>query len=139
MLILVAVSLGLGACASTGGDAKVAEEPMPTDEELITALVSESLLLLSKGDIDGMLTYYAEDVTTPQGDKAAMGQFLTMAKDQGLLEGITGDTSAMTVAVEGDSAKVGGVSLEGPFGLLSLTFELAKRDGTWMVTNQGQI
>lgn len=140
VLGLLALTLGLCACASsTGGKPMAAGEPAPSDEEVIAGLVSDSLGLLAKGDVEGMMQHYADDFNSAQGDKATFGQFLTMAKDQGMLEGFASNLDDMTVTVDGDSAKVEGVSVEGAFGLLTLNFGLVRRDGTWLILSQEQL
>ena len=94
---------------------------------------------LAAGDVDTMVSAYAEDFSNDQGqDKAAMTEFLVGAKEQGFLDGMTSDTSAMTVMVDGATASVEGVSVEGAFGVLDLGFKLEKRDGAWIITEQNQ-
>ena len=51
---------------------------------------------------------------------------------------MTANTEAMAVAVDGDTAEVTGISVEGAFGALDLTFGLAKEDGRWLITSQTQ-
>lgn len=125
---------GLVGCASAP-----AAPPPPTDEELVTTLVNNTLAALQAKDIDTMLSVYSDDFQSDQGqDKTATEQFLKAVNEQGFLDGIELDTSAMTVAVDGDAATVEGVGLTGAFGVLTLGFGLEKRDGSWLVTSQTQ-
>ncbi|MEM7026429.1 MAG: hypothetical protein AAF637_28210 [Pseudomonadota bacterium] len=133
---LLVVSV-LGACASSGGGA--AEAPAaPPAEEVIEGLLMGVLDMLKSGDVDGMMASYSDDFTWDQGDKASMQGFLQGAVDGGFMDGMTADTSARAIAVDGDTATAEGVSIEGAFGLLDLSFELANRDGEWIVTKQMQ-
>jgi len=130
---LLVVSL-LGACASTGSKAPAGPPP----EEVIGAQVASMLDLLKQGDIEGMFANYADDFTSDQGDKAAVQGFLQGAAEGGFLDGMTSNTEEMMITVDGDTAKVEGVSIEGAFGLLDLTFDLVKREGKWLVIKQTQ-
>ena len=137
-LVLVALALAvlLGGCASSGAGGGARG---PSDEELIQQLVDTTLEALKAQDIDTMVAAYADDFDSNQGmDKAGMVEFLNGAKEQGFLEGVTVDTSGMTSTIEGTSANVGGISLEGAFGVLDLAFKLEKRDGSWVITYQEQ-
>jgi hypothetical protein len=93
---------------------------------------------LTAKDIDKMVSYYADDFTSDNGDKAATVAFLQGAKDQGFLDGVVVKTDAMKIDVaEGaETATVGPVNLEGAFGALGLNFGLVKRDGKWLVKSQ---
>jgi hypothetical protein len=135
-LIAVTVVAAMVGCASTtGGDAAKAPAG-PTDQELIQQMMIDVMAALTAKDVDKMVSYYSDDFTSDNGDKAATIAFLNGAKDQGFLDGIVVKTDAMTIAVEGETAKVGPVNLEGAFGALALNFGLAKRDGKWLVVSQ---
>ena len=43
-----------------------------------------------------------------------------------------------TISAEAEKAKVEGVEVEGAFGVLTLGFELAKREGKWLITYMSQ-
>ena len=131
------VVLLLASCASTGGAAPAAPPP-PSDEEVITELVNAAMEALKAKDIDTMVANYADDFSSVNGGKEDTIAFLQGASEQGFLDGLMIDQSAMTVAVDGDSATAGPIALEGAFGALSLSFDLAKRDGKWWVTSQTQ-
>jgi hypothetical protein len=122
-------------CASTGGGAAKAPAG-PTDQELIQQMMIDVMAALTAKDVEKMVSYYADDFTSDNGDKAATVAFLSGAKDQGFLDGIVVKTDAMVITVEGETAKVGPVNLEGAFGALGLNFGLAKRDGKWLVVSQ---
>ncbi len=128
--------------------AKVTLEPVAPKKPLVVseeakpafAALQEVLAALTAGDVDKMLGYYADDFTSDQGmDKAGMTTFLADAKAQGFLDGIGANLDALTITVEGDKWKVENVEIEGSFGVLTLGFEMAKRDGKWIVTYQSQV
>ncbi|MDX1382534.1 MAG: nuclear transport factor 2 family protein [Thermoanaerobaculia bacterium] len=132
LALAVAVVLGLAGCASTGGGGG------PSDEEVIQGMLDDVLAALQAKDIDAMISTYADDFTSDNGGKEDTKAFLQGAADQGFLDGIEVDQSETAVAVDGDTASVGPVGLEGAFGALSLTFNLEKRDGQWWVTSMSQ-
>lgn len=134
-LLAVALALGAVGCASTGGGGAAAPAG-PTDEEMIQKMMIDVMAALTAKDVDTMVSYYADDFTSDNGGKAETQAFLQGAKDQGFLEGIVVKTDAMTITVDGDTANVGPVNLEGAFGALALNFGLAKRDGKWVVVSQ---
>ena len=140
-LVLIFAVVG---CASTGtgggGGAKPAPAKAaakgPTDQEMIQQMMIDVMAALTAKDINKMVSYYADDFHSDNGDKAATVAFLNGAKDQGFLDGIVVKTDAMKIDVQGDTAKVGPVNLEGAFGALGLNFDLAKRAGKWLVVSQ---
>lgn len=135
VLIGVAAIAVLAGCASAGGNVPKG----PSDEELVTQALDGITAALQAGDIDKMVSFYADDFANDQGqDKAAMTQFLNSVKEQGFLEGITVDIANRAITVEGETASVTGVGLSGAFGVLNLGFKLAKREGQWLVTGQTQ-
>ena len=131
-LLAVALLLSFG-CASGGGGAKG-----PSDEELIQQLVTTTLEALQGKDVDTTMAAYSDSFTSDQGDKAAMQAFFQQAAEAGFLDGMTASTESMSITVDGDTAEVAGISVEGAFGALDLTFGLAKEDGRWMITSQTQ-
>ncbi len=137
LLFLSMTALVVAGCASGGGGA--AAPAGPTDEELVQQMVNDSLEALKAKDIATMTSNFSDDFSSNQGmDKAGMTQFLNQAAEQGFLDGVTVDTSGMTTTIEGDTANVGGINIEGAFGALALAFKLEKRDGAWVVTYQEQ-
>jgi hypothetical protein len=134
-LLAALLIVSMVGCASTGGGGAAAPKP-PTDEEMIQAMMIDVMAALTAKDVEKMVSYYADDFTSDNGDKAATVAFLNGAKEQGFLDGIVVKTDAMTIAVEGEKAKVGPVNLEGAFGALGLNFDLAKREGKWVVVGQ---
>lgn len=136
-LLLVCV-VALSGCASSGAGGAPAAPAGPSDEELISDLVMGTITALQAKEIDKMMMVYADDFSSDTGDKAAMKEFLAGAASQGFLDGMEANTDAMAVMVEGDTAKVSGVSISGAFGMLDLGFELAKREGQWLVVSQTQ-
>jgi hypothetical protein len=137
-LVAAAVIASMVGCASSGGGGSMAAKAPagPTDEEMIQQMMIDVMAALTAKDVDKMVSYYADDFTSDNGDKAATIAFLNGAKDQGFLDGIVVKTDAMQITVEGETAKVGPVNLEGAFGALGMNFGLAKRAGKWLVVSQ---
>ena len=137
LLTLLAVALLASGCA-TSGSAAAAAPAGPSDEEQIQTILNSALSALESGDIASLMSNYSEDFTWDQGDRASMEAFMTQAKDAGFLDGFSSDMSGLTINVDGDSATATGASVEGAFGLLDLSFTLAKRAGSWIITQQSQ-
>jgi hypothetical protein len=133
--LLIVAMVGCASTTGGGGGGAAAPKP-PTDQEMIQQMMIDVMAALTAKDVEKMVSYYADDFTSDNGDKAATTAFLNGAKEQGFLDGIVVKTDAMQINVEGEKAKVGPVNLEGAFGALGLNFDLAKRDGKWFVVGQ---
>jgi hypothetical protein len=136
ILVVTALIVAMVGCASTGGGGAAAAPKGPTDQEMIQKMMIDVMAALTAKDVEKMVSYYADDFTSDNGDKAATVAFLNGAKDQGFLDGIVVKTDAMAINVEGETATVGPVNLEGAFGALGLNFGLVKREGKWLVKSQ---
>lgn len=113
---------------------KISMEAAPIFE-----IVSQVMDAVREQDIDKMVSFYADDFTSDQGGgKPEMQEFLQGAKEQGFLEDIEVIMDDIEIEVDGDKATVDNVELEGAFGVLTLGFELEKRDDKWLVTYQSQ-
>ena len=102
---------------------------------------SASVLLdyaLAAKDIDSMMSVFADDFSFAGGDKAAIATNLQASAEQGFLDGIDIDLGGVVINVDGTKASAGPVVLERAFGTMSLSFDLEKRDGVWLVTSQKQ-
>ena len=133
LVLALTVIAALAGCASTGGGGGG-----PSDEEVIQGMLDDVLTALQSKDIDTMVAAYSDDFTSDNGGKDDTIAFLQGAADQGFLDGLEIDTSAVAIEVDGESATVGPVNLEGAFGALTLSFDLEKRDGQWWITSQSQ-
>ena len=133
LAIAVAVVVAMTGCASTGGGGGG-----PSDEEVIQGMISSAMTALPAKDVDAMLMSYADDFTSDNGGKDATRAFLQGAAEQGFLDGVEVDTSALAVTVDGETGSAGPVGLEGAFGALTLNFDLAKREGKWWVVAMSQ-
>lgn len=108
------------------------------EADTILALVKSTMKLLAGQDLDGMMAVYSEDFSSDQGGKADMHEFLIGAKEQGFLDEMEILLDDLAIEVEGDSATVEGIELEGAFGVLTLELELVKNDGNWLISSQTQ-
>jgi hypothetical protein len=138
ILVVTALIVAMVGCASTTGGGAAKAPKGPTDQEMIQQMMIDVMAALTAKDVEKMTSYYADDFTSDNGDKAATVAFLNGAKDQGFLDGIVVKTDAMQINVDevGETATVGPVNLEGAFGALGLNFGLVKRDGKWLVKSQ---
>lgn len=112
--------------ASGGGDGELAE------------FVDEYVGVIKAQDVEGLMAYYADDFSADGSGKAELKTFLLDAKDQGFLEDVGTNTENVELAVNGETATIEGVELEGAFGVITLNFDLAKRDGKWVIVSQSQ-
>jgi hypothetical protein len=134
MSVIALAMVVMAGCASNGGSGGGAK-----DSDVIAGIVADMMTALGEQDIDKMVSSYSDDFESDQGgDLAATKEFLTAAKDGGLLEGLKVDQSNMETTIEGDKASVGPVDLEGSFGAMTLEFDLEKRAGTWVVVYMAQ-
>lgn len=123
----------LAGCAGGGGSSG------PSDEDVIRSIVSDAMAALQAGDIETMVSGYAEDFTSDQGGGVAeTKEFLQGAKDQGFLDDIEISLDNLEISIDGDKATAEPIELEGAFGALTLSLEFAKRDGAWLVVYQSQ-
>ena len=128
--VLALAVMTVAGCAGGGGGGM-------SDEDMILSLVTDAMEALVAQDIDTMVSRYAEDFESDQGGGIAeTKEFLVGVKEQGFLEDVKYSLENLEVSVDGATAKAGPIELDGVFGALTLEFELAKRDGTWMVTYQ---
>ena len=125
--------MAVGGCQSTYGGGGGA-----SDTDMIQSILDDMMAALQAQDVAKMVSFYSDDFTSDNGDKAATQEFLEGAKDQGFLEDLEIDLSELEISVDGDSATAEPVTLEGAFGVLTLGFELQKRGGSWIVTSQSQ-
>lgn len=131
----------LGNLAVTGTRAGAAPviKPIVANHPEIQAAMDAFMKALLGQDIPALLAFYADDMKTGDGmDKAMFTEFMNGAKDGGALEGMSFNGEKAKVTVEGDTASVEGVVVEGSFGMLTVNLKLAKRDGKWLVTYQEQ-
>jgi hypothetical protein len=129
--VMAVAVVAMAGCATYGGGM--------SDEEAIQKIVDDAMTALQAQDIDAMVMAYSDDFESDQGGgKDETREFLQGAKEQGFLDGIEVDTSNLVIEVNGDTATAKPIDLEGAFGALTLEFELAKRDGAWMVVYQSQ-
>ena len=135
MSVVVLSVMTMVGCASTPAN------DGPSDEELVTAVVTSIADALKAGDVEKMVSHFSEDFSSDEGGtKEATKEFMMGAKAAGYLDGIEVDLSTMKVEIEkGDEkASAGPIDLEGAFGALSLDYELEKRDGKWIAVYMSQ-
>jgi len=108
----------------------------PSDEELIATGTEECLAAAMAKDIDGLLEHYSDDFYNYEvGDKDGLKGFLEDAKTMGYLDNLEVDLDEAETEIDGDTASVSPVILNGVFGTVTLGFDLIKKDGEWQITN----
>lgn len=127
-----AVLMTLTLVALTGGCATL--EKGPSDEELIAATMEAMRLAIAEQDLDKIMDLYSEDFSTETGEgKAEARDFLQNWIDMGVMEGVEVNIEEMKTTIENDTATVGSVVYESPFGQLLAEYTLKKEDNTWRV------
>jgi hypothetical protein len=118
-------------CAMIGGG--------PSDEELIASTMADYKAGLEEGDIDKFLATHSDEYDNPEmGDKEALAEFVGGAIEQGFLDDLeVGIEDAKTV-IEGETATVSPVELEGSFGGMSMEITLKKEGDAWRVISSEQ-
>jgi len=126
MLAVGVLAIFAAGCATMGG---------PSDEELVQNTLAEWKAAFEKQDIDAMMAAYSENFTTDRGNtKEELKEFFQGAKDQGYLEGVEADMSAVEIAIEGDTAQVDPIYLSSSAGSLETSLVLKKEDdGVWRI------
>ena len=116
----------LGGCATSGKGM--------TDEELIGKLTEECIAAALAQDIDKLVTYYSDDFSHYEfGDKAGLKEFLAGAKDMGYLDGLEVSMEQAETTIEGDTATIFPVIIEGPFGSTEIEFTSKREGDTWKI------
>lgn len=134
MSVMALAMVVMAGCASTGGSGGGAN-----DTDVINGMVEAMMAALVAQDIETMVAPYSDDFESDQGgDRDATKEFLNAAKEGGLLDGIEVDNSSMELELDGDTASVGPIDIEGSFGAMTLEFDLEKRAGAWVVVYMAQ-
>ena len=107
----------------------------PSDEELLSKGIQDSIAAIKAGDIEKLLTFYSESFSSTQvGDKKGFKAFMENAKGMGYLQDIEIDMTQAKTVITGKTATVGPVSIRGAFGSTSASFSSAKEKDGWKVT-----
>jgi ketosteroid isomerase-like protein len=106
----------------------------PSDEELVANTLAEWKAGLVEENLDRFLATFSDDFSSSQGGgKAEVGDFIGGAMEQGYLEDVEVNVEDAEVTIEGDSATVSPVELDGVFGVMSFGITLKKENGTWRI------
>ena len=118
-------------CAMIGGG--------PSDEELIASTVADYKAGLEEGDIDKFLATHSDEFDNPEmGDKEALAEFVGGAMEQGFLDDLEIIIEDAETVIEGETATVAPVELEGSFGGMSMELMLKKEGDAWRVISSEQ-
>jgi ketosteroid isomerase-like protein len=126
LAVVMLVVLACG-CAGSGKG--------PTDEELITGMLTGWKAALETKDLEKMMAPYSEDFAGEGGaGKPELRQFIQRAIDEGYLDDAKVDLEKAQTTREGETATVGPVALSGSYGTLELDLKLKKEaDGAWRI------
>ncbi len=129
LAVAVVLATALCGCASLLGGGG------PSDEELVTATLTEWKAALEAQDVDKMMAQISEDFEGEEGGKPEMKEFLEGAIDQGYLDGAEVDLEGADTTIDGETASVVGLTIESDMGGATLDMELKKdADGVWRIT-----
>lgn len=129
-----ALAMVLGA-ALLAGCAGTQSAKGPSDRELIAQLQQSCLDAVANNDVAGLLALFSDDFENSYlGNKTSFESFLNMAKDQGYFDGIVIDMDGAELEIDGASATMYPVAVEGSFGQVTIEFVSEKRDGKWIIT-----
>ena len=107
----------------------------PSDEELLSKSIQDSIAAIKAGDIEKLLAFYSESFSNAQmGDKKGFRGFLENARGMGYLKDLEIDMTQAKTVITGKTATVGPVSIEGAFGSTTANFSSAKEKDGWKVT-----
>ncbi len=124
-VLIAVVSVVLVAGCQTSG---------PSDEEMILDLLQGWKTAGEAQDIDALLTFYSDEFENGEyGDKEGLKGFLKDNKDMGYLSNAEINVADAKITVEGDKATVYPIEMTASFGTGTITLELKKAEGKWMV------
>mgnify|MGYP002629768972 CR=1 FL=1 len=129
LAVAFAVLTVLSGCATTGGG--------QSDEESVAATVAAYTTAMEANNLEQMMAQVSEDFEGQDGiGKAELSDFLENAIDMGYLEGATLSNEDAETTIEGDTASIMGLYLEGDMGAMTLDMDLKKEaDGTWRIVS----
>ena len=126
----LAVAVLVCGCAMLGG---------PSDEELIASTLADYKAGREEGDIDKFLATHSDDFDNPEmGDKEALAEFVGGAMEQGFLDDLEVIIEEAETVIDGETATVAPVDLEGSFGGMSLELTLKKEGDAWLIISSEQ-
>ncbi len=116
----------LGGCA-TGGGMSPEEQAQQTVESFKAALLAQ--------DMDALMAAFSEEFEHYEwGDKEGAADFLGQANDMGYLEDLEVVLDEAETEIEGDTATVYPIDLEGAFGAVTIELVLTKEADGWLIT-----
>jgi len=111
------------------------EVELSPEEALLDGLMSFSEKL-EEGDLKGAMDAVSDDFSHYEyGDKQGLMDFLQVAADMGYLEELEISLDDAKVALDGDTATVEEVAVEGLFGNATIELQGAKEDGVWKLVS----
>ncbi len=125
-MTVLALLVTLG-CATAGSG--------KSDLEVIQAKMADCIAAANAQNLDAVFAHFAEDFYCPQlGDKKDFRDFVENAKDSGFLDGLEISADDAVITIDGDTATVTPVDIQGSFGGGEGDFVAKKVNGVWMIT-----
>lgn len=126
-VLLAGAVLGGGCALGTQG---------PTDEELITGVMTGLKEAVLAKDMEKVMGYLSEDFYHPEvGDKESMGYLAEQGFDMIDMSTAEVDLENMEITMEGDTAEVYPVVASASLGSVTVSISLQKEnDGVWRIT-----
>ena len=110
--------------------------PKPFDQELVAQVITTWNDSIVEKDLDKGMSVISEDFSNAEAaDKAAWRSYLEWIDGAGYLDNAQVDTSAMEIAIDGDTATAGPMTLTTSGGVFTLHLTLAKEEAGWMVVS----
>ena len=107
----------------------------PTDQEMISQRMQEGVAAIKAKKFDTFTGLVSNSFNSSAvGDKKDLLAYLKNADSMGYLDGIEIDLSQAKTVVQGAKATIAPITANGRFGSLTLDFQGAKENGTWVVS-----
>ncbi|MCC6794093.1 MAG: hypothetical protein IT366_03165 [Candidatus Hydrogenedentes bacterium] len=123
----------LGFWAPGAGDGMAITANM-TDEEKLHVMISTMKAATEAGDIDMMMTAFADNFSFEQGGKTEVRALLQAYKVQGGFEGAVLDTANANIQIDGDKGKFAPVEFIGPRDQVTLAVVGERNGDRWLIT-----
>ena len=114
----------------SGQTAAAAADPLAVAKEKLADFAKAA----SAGDVDAMMANISEKFEHYQfGDKEGLHDFLQNAADMGYLDDLKIKLDEAELEMDGDTAIIYPVEVEGSFGTGVFEFQAKEEDGKWMI------
>ncbi len=132
--VAIAVALHAGCTTTSTGSA-----PKP-GEAAVRQVVAEWIGAMQAKNTDAVLAHYSENFASPAyPNKAAVRDAFEQARVMGMLDGVQGDASALSVSGEEGQVVAGPIRLTGGFGEHVLNLCLREEAGSLKIVSVNEL